>query len=232
MIYKKRLIILVSSIFIYLTLMFLYNKFITHDCKEVFVLKEDLLRGETLQENSFERVSLKENKKFFYEAFNLEENIEEYVLTKDLSKGCILLKEDVVKKTEYNNVSSDSEIISIKISNPDDIVSYQIEKDSIVNVYYTGKLDLAKGILNDIDLSYINTNSSNKIDNQYMTIKLIENAKVINVFDKYGNVVKNNNHTKTESNKIDTVMFEVKKDLVMKINNLKKYGQFSISVMR
>lgn len=232
--YKKRLIILVGSIIIYLVITFVYNSVNSHDYKEVFVLKKDVLRGEILYETDFEKISLNENNTFFTETVFVSNEIQNYVSTKDLSKGCILLKEDIVEKSQYNKANKDLEIISIKISNPDDVASYQIEKNSVVNLYYTGKLGFAKDILEDINLPYVSTKteSINKVDSEYITIKLIENIKVIDLFDKYGNVIGSNNYVKNESNKIDTIMFEIKKDLVMKINNLKNYGQFSISVVR
>lgn len=229
--YKKRLIILVSSVFIYIIIIFIYNKINASNYNEAFVLKNDVLRGQTLKESDFKQIKLKENDIITNLGIFITDKIENYVPRKDLSKGCILLKEDVIEKNEYNKSAEDTEIISIKISNPEDIVSYQIEKNSIVNLYYTGKLKLAKGILEDIDLPSIATKNSN-IDSEYVTIKLIENIKVIDLFDKYGNVIERGNYVKNEASKIDTIMFELKKDLVIKINNLKKYGEFSISIKR
>lgn len=232
--YKKRLIILVSSIIVYLVIIFVYNNINSNDFKEIFVLSRDIKRGESLQENDFERLYVNRNNSFLNDTLLITDEFKNYVLSKDLSKGAILLKENVTEKSSYVDTNKNFEIISIKISNSEDIASYQIEKNSVVNLYYTGKLSLAKGILEDIKLPYVinDVESVNKIDNEYITIKLIENIKVLDLFDKYGNVIESNKLIKNETNKIDTIMFEVDKDLVIKINNLKNYGKFSISVVR
>lgn len=232
--YKKKIIILVCSVWVYLGLIFLYSRLNTHDYKEAYVLKKDLLRGEWLKQGDFEKVYIKSNDMFFNsDIFLLNEN-EQYVLNKDLSKGGILLKDHLISNSEYTKASQETEIISIKISNPEDIVSYQIEKNSVVNLYYTGNLELAKDILEELNLPFISTKQENisRVDSKYITMKLVENLKVINIFDKYGNVIESGKHLKNETNKIDTIMFEVNKNLVMKINNLKNYGQFSISIIR
>ncbi len=61
---------------------------------------------------------------------------------------------------------------------------------------------------------------------------MASDIKVINLFDKYGNIIEDDISKKGESNKIDTVMFELDKDLVMNINNLKNYGEFCITVKK
>ena len=232
--YKKRLIVLVCAIFVYMCILFLYNKINNDNCIEVLVLNNDVTRGENLESSDFNKVIIKDKNLFVEEEVLMLEDVQNFVLRKDLTKGAIVLKKDLIEKSKYNTIDEQTEIISVNISNSDDIVSYQIEKNSIVNLYYTGKYSLAKNILKDLNLPNVSTKNDNinKMDGEYITVKLVENIKILDLFDKYGNVVDTKNYNKNESNKIDTIMFNANNDMIMKIKNLKNYGEFSISVVK
>lgn len=215
-------------------LIYIYN-FVSLDKYyiEAFLVKEKFSRGDTLSINNLTKVYLKKDNNSVVENFVLEDDLEKYVASKDIDKGTLLVKDDLILENLYNNVEEDCEVISIKISNPEDVVSYQIEKDSIVNLYYTGKSEFASNILSDMKNSYVSTNKKvNSLDTGFVTVKLADNIKVINLFDKYGNVIKDKNTIKNELNKVDTIMFKLKKELVMKISNLKNYGDFSVSIVK
>lgn len=231
---KKRLIVVIFSVLIYFLLTFLYNNVLLKQrYLEAYMLKENISRGQTLSLDNLEKVYLKNSGNNNLESLVLKDNFGKYVSKNDITKGSIVLKEDFLFYDEYNKANEGKEIISIKISNPEDFASYQVEKNSIVNIYYTGKSEFANNILNNVKSSYISTNNKeNKLNSGYITVKLASDVKVINLFDKYGNIVQNKIVKKGESNKIDTVMLELDKDLVMSINNLKNYGEFSITVKR
>ena len=59
----------------------------------------------------------------------------------------------------------------------------------------------------------------------YVTIRLLENAKIINCYDKYGEIVTTNGSTQT-------ILLEVSKEESIKINNLKNCGKFSVSIIK
>lgn len=230
---KKRLIVLIFSVFIYFLLVFLYNNILKKsDYIEAYILKENISRGKTLNLEDLEKVYFKDDSNINLKKITLYDNFDKYISKYDMVKGSLLLKDNFVLYDEYIKASDDNEVISIKISNPEDIVSYQIYKNSIVNIYYTGKLEFANSILNNLNSLNISTNDESKSSNGYITAKLASNVKVINLFDRYGNVVESDNEKKNESNKIDTVMFELNKDLIMNINNLKNYGEFYITIER
>lgn len=215
-------------------ILFIYNKINNDNFKEVLVLNNDVTRGENLESSDFNKVIIKDNNLFVDEEVLLLEDVQNFVLRKDLTKGAIVLKKDLIEKSKYNTIDNQTEIISINISNSDDIVSYQIEKNSIVNLYYTGKYELAKSVLKDLNLPNVSTKNENinKIDGEYITVKLAENIKILDLFDKYGNAVDSKSYNKNESNKIDTIMFSANNNMIMKIKNLKNYGEFSISVVK
>lgn len=230
---KRRLIFLIVLLSLFFLFVYLYNLIsLNKNYLKVYMAQEDFTRGSILNAEKLTTIYLKRDSSIS-DNFVFNENLEKYVVKKDIAKGKLLVKEDVILKDSYNKIDEDCEIISIKIANPEDIVSYQIEKDSIVNLYYTGKAELASNIISGMNRSYLSTNNkASGFDNGYITVKLADNIKVINIFDKYGNVIKDRNSIKNELNKVDTIMFELKKDLVIKINNLKNYGQFSVSIIK
>ncbi len=231
---KRRLMFLIVLLSLFFLFIYLYNlAHINNNYLKVYMAQEDFTRGSTLNTEKFTTIYLKKDNNVVSQNFVLNEDLDRYVVRKEVLKGKLLVKEDLILKDMYNKINEDCEIISIKIANPEDIVSYQIEKDSMVNLYYTGKAELASNIIGDMKNSYLSTNNvSSDFNNGYITVKLADNVKVINIFDKYGNVIKDRNSVKNELNKVDTIMFELKKDLVMKINNLKNYGHFSVSIIK
>ena len=138
-----------------------------------------------------------------------------------------LLKDYCINAEEYISSTNLKEIICLNIENSDDFVSYQVAKDSIVNVYYTGKTEFATSIAEEINVPNIKSNDNTG----YISFKLLENVKIIDVFDKYGNKV---NKKKENMDKLDvySIMIEVEKEMITRINNLKNYGKFSLSIIK
>ena len=151
------------------------------------------------------------------------------VLKCKLSKGQILTEDMFIKKEEYISSDNEKEIISIKVSNSDDIASFQVFSGSYINIYYTGKSAQVQNILNQVDGESIS--SSSQIEG-YTTIKLLNEIEVLDVFDKYGNNLDKKTSAKNDSSIIDTIMLEVDKSKAMTINNLKNYGEFSVSIVK
>ena len=59
--------------------------------------------------------------------------------------------------------------------------------------------------------------------NGISTVKILNNVKILNCYDVEGKIVKENNN-------IDSIIVETDKELAIKINNLKEYGNFTISM--
>lgn len=220
---KYVLIILVASILVYFFFSYIYNNLVIKNNMEIgFILKEDLNRGQDINENNLIKVDIKKGT-----LNNLAkiDDVSDKVLNCDLKRGQVLLKDYCINKDEYIFSNTENEIICLKIESSEDFVSYQVKKDSIVNVYYTGKFDMANKIINEMNLSNIKSNENSG----YISVKLLENIKVIDVFDNYGNSIKM--YEDRNNLEINTIMIEVKKEMINKINNLKNYGKFSLSIV-
>ena len=102
-----------------------------------------------------------------------------------------------------------------------------MQKGSIVNIYYTGKLKQSENIISNTQESVI----SNSLSDGYISTQLLENVKVIATLDKEGNEVNVNENKLATSKNIASVLIQTDKINVLKINNLKKYGSFSLSIV-
>ena len=222
---KYVLIILIIAIFIYFIITYIYFNFITKDnIENVIVIKEDLCRGQKIEEKNYIQVSIRSGN---INNVASVDDISNKVLNCDLKRGQILLKDYCINAEEYISSTNLKEIICLNIENSDDFVSYQVVKDSTVNVYYTGKTELATSIAEEINVSNVKSNDNTG----YISFKLLENVKIIDVFDKYGNKV---DKKKENMDKIDvySIMIEVEKEMITRINNLKNYGKFSLSIIK
>lgn len=222
---KYVLIILIIAIFIYFIITYIYINFITkNNLENVIVIKEDLCRGQKIEEKNYIQVSIRSGN--INNVASIDD-ISNKVLNCDLKRGQILLKDYCINIEEYISSTNLKEIICLNIENSDDFVSYQVAKDSTVNVYYTGKTELATSIAEEINVSNVKSNDNTG----YISFKLLENVKIIDVFDKYGNKV---DKKKENMDKIDvySIMIEVEKEMITRINNLKNYGKFSLSIIK
>lgn len=216
--FKRNIYIAILAIAVYFILSFCYEKFILKDdFQYVYILNKDVSRGDIVLESDLSKIKISGD----YENKYLTYTLDKYY-TDNYLKGTTLLEKMVVSSEEYIRTSKDTEIISIKLNLAEDAGSYQISKGSIVNIFYSAKLAEVSDIVNSIGKTMINSNNSG---NGYITLKLLEEVKIINCYDKFGKVVES-------SNGIDTILIEVSKDESIKINNLKNYGKFSISIIK
>ena len=232
--YKRNFIIVFFSILIYFILNFCYNFFFLNSNNKqiIYVLKSDISKGQEINLKDVECLKIY-NINALSNLFSIDINkIIGKVAKNDLKEGQLLKDNLVLEKEAYLKSSNEKELVSIKVSNSEDVASFQIDKDSIVNIYYTGKTSQVQNFLKNTQLE--NLSSSSEIDG-YTTIKLLNEVKVVNIFDKFGNKLKDKKEVsslKNESSLVDTVMIEVEKSNVINIKNLKKYGDFSISLIK
>ncbi len=216
---RRNIYIFIIAVIIYFVLIFIYKKItVNNNCTFVYSLIKDVSKGDKILESDFKRIQVLgySNEKYMslYNGDNCYKN--------DYCEGTIILKNMVISNEESLKAKVNNEIISIKLNLSEDSASYQIEKDCIVNIFYSAKLSDIENMFKTLNKSSV---MSNDFENGYVTIKLLENIKIINCFDKYGNIIK-------KGNCIETILVEVSKEESIKINNLKNYGKFSISIIK
>ena len=222
---KKNIIILIISIFTYFIIASIYSNVINKsDYIDVYVLNKNVSRGESLNQEDLKKVRILRN-----ETLNDDYNVDinnKYVYKDSLYKNQIIYNNILINKNDY--VSTSSEIVTIKLDSIEDAASYQLEKGSIVNIFYTSKTSDVTNILSAINKQNMIIGSGSA---EFVTIKIFENIKILNVFNKDGNIIKKDENLSVNKS-IATVNIEISKEEAMLFNSLKNKGKFSITVLR
>lgn len=217
--FKRNIYIVIISIIIYFALTLCYEKFIQKDTfKYVYCLTKNVSRGDKVLESDLVKVKIYNN--------SIDKYLSVYTVGRyykdDYIDGTIILNNMILNEEEYTKARVNKEIISLKLNSAEDAASYQIEKGSIINIFYSAKLSEIENIFNNINKSSI---VSNNLDSGYVTLQLLEKVEILNCFDKYGNIAK-------KGNTVETILIEVGKEESIKINNLKNYGKFTVSIIK
>ena len=225
--YRRHLIILISAVVLYIIFGAVYNNFVVKTNEQkVYVLNNDYKKGSLVNKENLTQLSIKVKEK--NENYDLDMiNIQNLVTKYNLSKGQILTKDMFIEKDKYVIANKDKEIVAIKLKSSEDSASFNISKDSIVNIYYTGKTEFANEILKNINEANIISGGSTG----YISTKLLKSEKILGLYDKYGNEIISNKLNKDNEIAIDTALIEVDSNTAMTIANLKEYGDFSLSLI-
>ena len=217
--YRKRLLYLICFITIYFLCLFFHNKITNDNLKEVYVLTKDITRGESLTKNNTKKIKVEDK------AININyvDNVDNLLSKETLKLGTILSKNDVVQINEYEEINEDKENILIDIGDMTSSLNVSVEKGSIVNIYYTGRSSQLNGV---IDKSKYSKVESGSITDSYITLLLLKDIEVKAVYDKSGNNIEE------KVNNVSAISIEVDENTAMLIENIKKYGEFSITVKR
>ncbi len=213
---------IVLSIILFTISTYAQKKLVNYEPKiECLFLKEDIKANEKVEKEMFVvkeiPVSLVVNTKILMN-YNEIENL----YSKDnIYKGQIALAKqfDTKEKLSIYESEEGKERVSIKIKSAENGVSYSIKNNSLVNVYVTLRMDLAKDFLKDKERLTIFSE-----DDGYTIIKLLENVNIIETFDVDGNKTE-----ETNSNIIDTIIVGVTSEEAKQINLLREIGTFNIS---
>jgi hypothetical protein len=115
------------------------------------------------------------------------------------------------------------EMISIKIKSPENAVSFQLRKNSNVNLYITMRNDIGEKFLEDKERATIGT-----LEDGYVVIKLLENVKILGLFDSIGNSI----NSTTEREPVDSILIAVNSNEAKQINMIRDLGTFNITEVR
>lgn len=227
--YKRNIFILLTTFFIFILLKYIQANVLNSNKQvDVYIANTYIQKGDKITEDKINKIKVNLSLIQKLEYINNLEELNNHVAKYDLLKGQILLNEIFQNSEQYVANNIQNELISLNVSNAYDFASYQITKDSTVNIYYTGKAEFVEKIINNIDRSSVIVSG----DNGYISFKLLENVKIKNIYDKYGNIISFNNNQKDNEVLIDSIVIEVDTNMAVNINNLKKYGEFSITVLK
>lgn len=217
--YKRKILILICFLVIYILLVFIHSKITNDNLKEVFVLTKDINRGENITLDNTKKVKIDST------SLNIKyvDKVDNLLAKNNLKLGTILSDEIVISSEEYEEIKEDKESILINLSDKINNLNLALEKGSIINIYYTGRSSQLKGLIDKDKYKQIESGS---ITDSYITVLLLKDVEVKSIYDQSGNNIEG----KTES--ISAINIEVDEPTAILIENIKKYGEFSITVKR
>ncbi len=226
----KNMLYILMSILIYFILNFVYhNVFLKDEKTTVYVLKNDIQRGDKVDKTMLESISISYKNSDIYGYITDINMLDDEIYSRDTYKsGQVLTDKMIIKKDEYVKVENNSEVISIKLNDSKSAVSYMLQRGSIVNIYYTGRQAQCENILDKLNKETLLSSTKN---DAYISFRLFDSKRILKIMDKYGNEL-NSENEKSETDIIDTILIEVTKEEANLVNNLSKYGEFTCTIVK
>lgn len=212
---KKIVISCIVAIAFILLVNYITNKYFKEEQYSVYALNEVVLEGEELSMDKLDVVQV--NKKYDYiDKTNIYIYMEEYVAKEDLNKGQLLSKEILTSEDE----KTDAKVyVVLPITNFKNAGGYQVDKGDKINVYYTSKQSQTGEIIKDYERVYATVATDGMV-----TIKLLESATVVNIYNDIGEELKKGQAFKQ-------VMVKTDIETAQKIANLKEQGVFDVCLV-
>lgn len=206
---KKLIISFVISLVLVLIIQFVCNSFAYNKEQAIYVLNKDIYKGEKLTEEDFEIINVTRSRNI-NDSYNVD--IVDKVAKENLSEGKILQNSDLENIKDFQNIEEKYEYVSIEVKDISDGVAYQLNKGQNINVYFTAR-----------DIS-VNENVQSIVQNT-KTIKVLEDKKIIGLYDTSGNEVE-------KGNVYNAIILRVSTEEAMALSNIKDEGNFNISLVK
>lgn len=214
---KLLLVTAIFTIIVFSILTFVQNKIINYEEQvKVFVVNQEIPKESKLTKDSFDECYLSESLAKELKALKqVPNNI--YAKT-DMYKGQFLIDSLVGTKEELKIIEGgeNKEKISIELSNQASMLSYQIKRGDIVNLYFTGKYEV---VANNID------KFPNILVGNLTTVQILDNEEILGIYDKNG--ISSESEEFLEPN---TIVFGVSKEKAEVINNFRTQGEFYLTM--
>lgn len=211
----KRIIIAAS---ISLVLLTICNVFIKLKDKnsyiEIPIAAKGIIKGKLIKNEDVKWIRLKhtnDTKKLYDDLTN--SNIVGKISNSNIEKGQIIIKQALVAKEL--KTSENKSYVAIPITNQIETIGNNIEKGSVITVYYTAKRRLVEEILKNKQREY-----GASTDDALVTCKLLDKVEV---FDVVSSIEGGNGEPAS-------VVLHVENEDAMLISNLKSQGNFYIAL--
>lgn len=140
----------------------------------------------------------------------------------NIYKGQILSRRELDSKENLKiiEVPEGLEKIAVKVKAPENGVAYQLKQGDKVNLYFTGRYAIIKDSIVGLEISPVSITDENTM----CTVKLLDKAEILGIFDENGR-----NIIESDFGKLDSVVFAVDNAKAKVINNLRSQGTFDIT---
>lgn len=152
------------------------------------------------------------------------EDINNLYLKEKLYEGQIIIKEQLDTKENLSMYVADAgkEKIAIKIKSAENGVAYNVRENSRVNVYATLRNEYANQSLDNLE-----RHSIGDTDDGYTIITLLEDSKVLGVFNVDGQPIENVFDEETP----DTILVAVTPEQARQINLIRDIAIFNVTAL-
>lgn len=216
------LITIILTIIVFGISTYTQKKLIKYEPKiSCLILIEDIAENELLSEEMFKKVevpiSIVANQKIVSDF----KEIKGLYAKDNIKRSQIAIKEqfDTKENLSIYEAENGKEKISIKIKSPENGISFQLQENSLINVYITYRNDLGQNFLQEKERMII----GDEFDG-YTVIKLLENVKVLGIFNSDGI-----EYIKESNENIDSVLISVTSEEAKIINLLRDIATFNIT---
>lgn len=185
------------------------------------VLKEDISENSKVNEEMFVLADVPVSIVGISKTVGNYNEIAELYAKDNMIKGQIAMRNqfDTKENLSIYEVENGKEKISLKVSSPENGLSYSIKANSKINVYATLRNDYAK--------NFANTKEKMSVGDEYdgyTVIKIIDSVQVLGVFNVDGIEVKS-----YEDGNIDSIMIAVSPEEAKEINLIREIATFSFT---
>lgn len=151
-------------------------------------------------------------------------NISDLYLKEKIYKGQILVENQFDTKENLSMYVAEEgmEKIAIKIKSSENGVAYNIRENSKVNVYATLRNEYANQALNNLE-----KHSVGNSDDGYSIVTLLEETKVLGIFNSDGQPIENVFDEETP----DTILVAVTPEKARQINLIRELATFNITAL-
>lgn len=185
------------------------------------ILNQDILANQRINEDMFSLKSIPLSLVNTVSVVTSYDDIDGLYAKDNILKSQIAMRNqfDTKENLSIYEVEQGKEKISIKISSPENGLSYAIKQNSKICLYATFRSDYAK----DFSIEKARLTVGDEYDG-YTVIKLIDSVQILGVFNVDGIEVKS-----YEDGNIDSVMIAVTPEDAKEINLLREIATFSIT---
>lgn len=196
-----------------LILSYINNNYLRENMYEAYTINKVIISGEHIEKEMLEKIKVTKPNKYISKE-EIDIYTEGYVAKENLNVGQILTKQ-IIEKDKF--VKNEKTVyVSIPIVNCENGMAYQIGRGDRVDLYYTSKLSQISEITKDFQKEYSSTEADGMV-----TIRLLENAIVLNTYNELGEETRRGGTFKQ-------VVFKTNQKTAMVICNLKGQGGFDI----
>lgn len=216
--YSTLILSFIFSIIVFVVLIYVQKSIINQEeLMQVYIVKQNVNICDNITIDMLDVINISKNQILSTDIFTNTNILENVVANKKLSKGKILLNEDLLNKSELENYISSvyTQQVIIPISSVDNSISSIANDNNYVDVYIT-----AESLYEPDNISeYEKVNNKNT-----STFLYIQKAKPICFLDDNGNILKNKGLAKS-------VVLELNQKQALYINYIKGKAVFNLTLI-